>query len=161
MALLDKMMSLNGGTQFRAQGLDAVADNGPVLIAATHPTDLFEFCAQILSGGKANFGAMIGSLRYFQKFMSKLGGNYDVACGTIQPPGTPRKTLKTPAFRGFTPRRRGLQTAQAERLHSPLPRFPHPPPAAGGFPEDQQRAVPSTPADRAHFPARNGPETQV
>lgn len=68
-----------------------------MLIAATHPTDLFEFCAQILSGGKANFGAMIGSLRYFQEFMSKLGGSYDVAYGTIQPPSTPRKTLKTEA----------------------------------------------------------------
>ena len=46
-ALLDKMMSLNGGTQFRAQGLDTVPDNGPVLIAATHPTGLFEFCAHM------------------------------------------------------------------------------------------------------------------
>lgn len=72
MALLDKMMSLNGGTQFRAQGLDAVADNGPVLIAATHPTDLFEFCAQILSGGKANFGAMIGSLQIFRSLCPSL-----------------------------------------------------------------------------------------
>jgi len=212
-ALLDKMMSLNGGTQFRAQGLDTVPDNGPVLIAATHPTGLFEFCAhmqilrrkrpdlrvvanaeterflgadmiipvkiskenraesahstrraildhleaqgavlifgsgrvadqhegllveppwrggptelsraanapvvpgalnvrnssayyrirgtaRVLSGGNAHFGAMIGSLRYFQEFMSKLGGSYDVAYGTIQPPGTPRKTLKTEA----------------------------------------------------------------
>ena len=213
MPLLDKMMSLNGGTQFRAQGLDAVPAKGPVLIAATHPTGLFEFCAHMqilrrkrpdlrvvanaeterflgadmiipvkiskenraqsahstrraivehldaqgavlifgsgrvadqkdgllveppwrggptelsraanapvvpaalnvrnssayyrtratarfLSGGNAHFGAMIGSLRYFQEFLSKLGGNYDVAYGAVQPPGTPRETLKAAA----------------------------------------------------------------
>ena len=85
---------------------------------------------------------MIGSLRYFQEFMSGLYGSHDAAYGTIQRP-VPCKTLKTEAeelFPGFTPRRRGLQTAQTERLHSPHPRSRHPPPAVGGF-KDQQCAV--------------------
>ncbi len=45
--LLNRVMSLEGGTEFEAQGLDNVPKTGPVLIAATHPTGLFEFCAHM------------------------------------------------------------------------------------------------------------------
>ncbi|MGV6847535.1 MAG: 1-acyl-sn-glycerol-3-phosphate acyltransferase [Marinibacterium sp.] len=43
--LVHKLMTLNGGTTIRAHGLDHVPKNGPVIIASTHPTGMFDFLA--------------------------------------------------------------------------------------------------------------------
>lgn len=65
--------------------------------------------ARFLSGGNDHFGAMIGSLRYPEEFLAKLGQQFDTYYGPAQPPGTARETLKR-AAEGLVP---GLYTADA------------------------------------------------
>ena len=43
--LLREIMQMNGGTEIVAHGLDHVPVTGPVVIAATHPTGMFDFVA--------------------------------------------------------------------------------------------------------------------
>lgn len=50
--------------------------------------------ARILSGGNDDFGRAVASLRYVSELLAKLGGNYNVHYGPIQPAGTPPDALK-------------------------------------------------------------------
>lgn len=44
-ALIDKLLSLEGGTTITSYGLQHIPASGPVVIAATHPTGMFDFAA--------------------------------------------------------------------------------------------------------------------
>lgn len=44
-ALIQQVLSLNGGTTITAHGLDNIPKIGPVIIASTHPTGMFDFIA--------------------------------------------------------------------------------------------------------------------
>lgn len=50
--------------------------------------------ARILSGGNADFGRTVASLRYVSELLAKLGGSYAVHYGPVQPAGTPAQELK-------------------------------------------------------------------
>lgn len=54
-------------------------------------------CAQFLSGGDDNFGAMIGSLRYVSEFLDKLGGRFDVFYGQPLAAGAAPQLIKSSA----------------------------------------------------------------
>ncbi len=44
-ALIDQTLRLNGGTTITPHGLENIPTTGPVIIASTHPTGLFDFIA--------------------------------------------------------------------------------------------------------------------
>lgn len=44
-ALIDKLLSLEGGTTITSYGLQHIPASGPIVIAATHPTGMFDFAA--------------------------------------------------------------------------------------------------------------------
>lgn len=50
--------------------------------------------ARILSGGNDDFGRAVASLRYASELFAKLGGQYDLHYGPIQPPGTAPDALQ-------------------------------------------------------------------
>lgn len=45
LALVQKLLARKGGTRISPHGLDNIPDTGPVVIAATHPTGMFDFVA--------------------------------------------------------------------------------------------------------------------
>ena len=45
MAVIDEVLARQGGTQIQPHGLDNIAGDGGVVIAATHPTGMFDFLA--------------------------------------------------------------------------------------------------------------------
>ena len=44
-ALIEALLKLNGGTTINPQGLQHIPQTGPVIIASTHPTGMFDFIA--------------------------------------------------------------------------------------------------------------------
>lgn len=78
----------------------SAACQAPVVPASTDMRNSHHYyqtrkLARIVSGGNEDFGRTVASLRYVSELLAKLGGDYDVHYGPVQPPGTSADDLKT------------------------------------------------------------------
>ena len=73
--------------------------NAPIVPASTDMRNSRHYyrtrrIAALLSGGNDEFGRRVASLRYASELFAKLGGQYDVHYGPIQPAGSPPEALQ-------------------------------------------------------------------